>query len=42
MRWGGLIVLLVAIGMVTGFLGLIVTGPWLGAATWHAYRALLA
>lgn len=40
--WGGLIAFLVVIGMVTGFLGLIVTGPWLGAATWHAYRALLA
>ena len=28
-------------GMVaTGFVGLIIVFPWLGHATWHAYRAV--
>jgi uncharacterized membrane protein len=39
--WGGLIVMLTAIGIATGFLGLIVTMPLVGHATWHAYRALI-
>lgn len=37
--WAVLIVTLIGIGFVTGFFGLIVTGPWVGLATWHAYRA---
>jgi uncharacterized membrane protein len=40
--WGALIVLMVAIGIATAFLGLIVTMPVVGHATWHAYRALIA
>ena len=32
--------LLFAIGVVTGFLGLIVVFPLLGHATWHAYKAM--
>lgn len=39
--WAALIVLLTAIGIATAFLGLIVTMPLVGHATWHAYRALI-
>ena len=39
--WGGLIVALVAIGIATAFIGLVVTMPVVGHATWHAYRALI-
>lgn len=40
--WGLLITLLVAVAMLPGFLGLLVAGPVLGHATWHAYRAAVA
>lgn len=40
--WAALIVLLTAIGIATAFLGLIITMPLVGHATWHAYRALIA
>ncbi|WP_170920985.1 DUF2189 domain-containing protein [Enhydrobacter aerosaccus] len=36
--WAGLIVFLIALGMVTGLIGLVVTLPITGYATWHAYR----
>lgn len=36
--WGGLIVGLVAVGFVTGLLGLAVVLPLIGHATWHGYR----
>jgi uncharacterized membrane protein len=39
--WGGLIALLTVIGIATAFLGLIITMPLVGHATWHAYRALI-
>lgn len=39
--WGALVVVLTAIGIATAFLGLIVTMPLVGHATWHAYRALI-
>ena len=39
--WAVLIVVLTAIGFATYFLGLIVVLPWLGHATWHAYRDLV-
>ncbi|MFA4970524.1 MAG: DUF2189 domain-containing protein [Sulfuritalea sp.] len=39
--WGALIVLLTLIGIATAFLGLIITMPLVGHATWHAYRALI-
>jgi uncharacterized membrane protein len=39
--WGALIVLLTAIGVATAFVGLIITMPLIGHATWHAYRALI-
>lgn len=40
--WAASIAVLVAIGMATQFLGLIVIMPLLGHATWHAYRDLVA
>lgn len=39
--WAGLIVTLTAIGFTTFLLGLIVVVPWLGHATWHAYKDLV-
>lgn len=39
--WGALITLLVAMAMLPGFLGLVVVGPVLGHASWHAYRAVV-
>jgi uncharacterized membrane protein len=39
--WAALIAMLTVIGIATGFLGLIVTMPLVGHATWHAYRALI-
>jgi uncharacterized membrane protein len=38
MLWAGMIVALTAIGFATAFIGLAVTIPVLGHATWHAYR----
>ena len=37
--WGALITLLVVIAMLPWFAGLLVIGPVLGHASWHAYRA---
>lgn len=37
--WGLLITLLVGISMLPGFVGLLVSAPVLGHASWHAYRA---
>jgi uncharacterized membrane protein len=37
--WGGLITLLVVLAMLPGFLGLLVVGPVVGHASWHAYRS---
>lgn len=37
--WGALITLLVIMAMLPGFVGLLVVGPVLGHASWHAYRA---
>jgi uncharacterized membrane protein len=39
--WAFLIVLLIGIGMATAFVGLLITGPLIGHATWHAYRDLV-
>jgi uncharacterized membrane protein len=39
--WGALIALMVVIGIATLFVGLIITMPVVGHATWHAYRALI-
>ncbi len=37
--WGALITLLVVLAMLPWFAGLLVVGPVLGLASWHAYRA---
>ena len=39
--WGALIALLAALGIALAFVGLIITMPLVGHATWHAYRALI-
>ena len=39
--WAVLIVLFVGAGLVTFYLGLIVTLPLIGYASWHAYRDLV-
>lgn len=38
--WGGVVLLLFAIGAATAFAGLVLVFPLLGHSTWHAYRAL--
>jgi uncharacterized membrane protein len=40
--WGALIVLFTAAGLVTFYIGLAVTLPLIGHASWHAYRGLVA
>ena len=37
--WGALIALLAVLAMLPSAAGLLVVGPWLGFASWHAYRA---
>jgi uncharacterized membrane protein len=37
--WGLLITVLVVLAMLPSAAGLLVVGPWLGFASWHAYRA---
>lgn len=39
--WGLAIVVLVGLGFATWFVGLVVTVPVIGHATWHAYRELV-
>lgn len=39
--WAALIVVLIGVGFATALVGLIVTVPVVGHATWHAYRALV-
>ena len=41
MVWAACIVTLIVAGFATAFVGLVITGPWLGLATWHAYRELV-
>lgn len=36
--WGVLIVALVSVGFATAYLGLALVLPWIGHATWHAYK----
>jgi len=40
--WGAIISVLVLLAMLPAFLGLLVVGPVLGHASWHAYKAALA
>ena len=39
--WGATISATIALSMLPYFLGLIVMGPVMGYATWHAYRAIV-
>jgi uncharacterized membrane protein len=39
--WAVLIAGLTVVGFATFMVGLIVIFPWLGHATWHAYRDLV-
>lgn len=39
--WGALIAGLIAVGMATDFIAMAVIFPWLGHASWHAYRELV-
>jgi uncharacterized membrane protein len=39
--WGALIVMFTAAGLVTFYIGLAVTLPLIGHASWHAYRDLV-
>ena len=39
--WGVLIAGLSALGMATDFIGMALIFPWLGHASWHAYRELV-
>lgn len=39
--WAFLIAVLIAIGIATGFLGLVIIFPWIGLSSWHAYRSLV-
>ncbi len=39
--WAALILLVVAAGFAAYFVGLVVAGPVIGHATWHAYRAVV-
>jgi uncharacterized membrane protein len=39
--WAALIVILVGLGMIVGLVGLVVTLPLCGYATWHAYRDIV-
>jgi uncharacterized membrane protein len=40
--WGAMIAAIVFVAMLPGFLGLLVAAPWLGHASWHAYREAVA
>ena len=40
--WAFLIVVIMGLSLVLGFVGLLVTAPIIGHASWHAYRDLIA
>jgi uncharacterized membrane protein len=39
--WAAILTVLAAIGIATWMVGLVLIFPWLGHASWHAYRALV-
>lgn len=39
--WGALITGIIVLSMLPAFLGLFITGPLIGHATWHAYRHIV-
>ncbi len=42
LAWAAILAALTAIGFATLMIGMIVVFPWLGHASWHAYRELVA
>jgi uncharacterized membrane protein len=40
--WALLIVVIIAAGFATFFVGLVIAVPVIGHATWHAYKSLVA
>jgi uncharacterized membrane protein len=40
--WGATLTMLVVLAMLPGFAGLLIVGPLLGHASWHAYREAVA
>jgi len=40
LAWGGIVLVLFAVSVATGLVGLILVFPLLGHATWHSYRAI--
>lgn len=40
LMWGAIVLVLFLLCVATGLIGLIVIFPWLGHATWHAYREM--
>lgn len=40
--WGAVVTLLIVLAMLPLFAGLVIVGPVIGHATWHAYRAAVA
>lgn len=42
LAWAALIALLVGLALLPGFVGLLVVGPVIGHASWHAYREAVA
>lgn len=40
LAWGGIVLALFLLSLASGMLGLLVTFPLVGHATWHAYRAV--
>jgi len=40
--WASVIVAVIGLSLLAGFLPLVLTGPLVGHATWHAYRATVA
>jgi uncharacterized membrane protein len=41
MTWAGVIVIVTGAGLLSGYIGLAITLPLIGHASWHAYRALI-
>ena len=39
--WAAILAVLVAIGLATWMIGLVLIFLWLGHASWHAYRELV-
>jgi uncharacterized membrane protein len=39
--WAAIIAALILLSMLTGFLALVIVIPWLGLASWRAYRCLV-